>query len=234
MVCSSRSLAGGMGSAGQKRRSEGILDEKRCEIRSACWPEIEEIGLETARTGADWDDIRASLDGDDGAYARIVERYQAQVFSQMWRFSRDPDVQQELVQEVFIEVYRSLKRFKGEAPFLHWIRRIATRVGYRYWKYEARKKRLRDAMEQEPLLGLHAPEEQEPSEAAEYLHRFLAQLRPKDRLVLSLMYFEDLSTREIAERLGLRENLVRVRAHRARQKLKKLLEQAGFGGYNRE
>lgn len=185
--------------------------------------------MEAARTEPDWVDIRTSLDGDDTAYARIVERYQAQIFSQMWRFSRDPDVQQELVQEVFIEVYKSLKRFKGEAPFLHWIRRIATRVGYRYWKYEARRKRLSEALEREPLFGAHAPEEQEPSEAAESLHRLLARLRPRDRLVLTLMYFEDLSTREIAERIGWNENLVRVRAHRARQRLKKLLEQAGFG-----
>lgn len=186
--------------------------------------------MEAARTEQDWVDIKASLDGDDAAYAKIVERYQAQIFKQMWRFTRDPDVQQELVQEAFIEVYKSLKKFRREAPFLHWIRRIATRVGYRYWKYEARRKRLSEAMEQQSFLGLHAPEEGEPSEAAEYLHRLLARLRPKDRLVLSLMYFEDLSTREIAEQMGWSENLVRVRAHRARQKLKKLLEQAGFGG----
>lgn len=182
-----------------------------------------------ARTEPDWSDIEASLAGDDTAYARIVDRYQGQVFRQMWRFSRDPDVQQELVQEVFIEVYRSLRRFKGEAPLLHWIRRIATRVGYRYWKYEARKKRFSEALAGEPFSGAHPPEDQEPSEAGEYLHRLLAGLRPKDRLVLSLMYFEDLSAREIAERVGWSENLVRVRAHRARQKLKKLLEGAGFG-----
>ncbi len=185
--------------------------------------------MEADRTEQDWVDVRASLDGDDAAYARIVERYQTQIFSQMWRFSRDPDIQQELVQEVFIEAFKSLKRFRGEAPFLHWIRRIATRVGYRYWKYESRRRRLSEAMEQQPLLGARTPEEQEPSEAAECLHRLLARLRPKDRLVLSLMYFEDMSTREIAERIGWNENLVRVRAHRARQKLRKLLEQAGFG-----
>jgi RNA polymerase sigma-70 factor (ECF subfamily) len=218
-----------METAGLKRTGEGIIDGKWRESRPACWPEIEEIGVEAARTESDWVDIRASLDGDDAAYAQIVERYQPQIFKQMWRFSRDPDVQQELVQEVFIEVYKSLKRFKGEAPLLHWIRRIATRVGYRYWKYEARRKQLREALEREPLPGAHAPEVQEPSEAAESLHRFLARLRPKDRLVLTLMYFEDLSTRQIAERVGWNENLVRVRAHRARQRLKKLLEQAGFG-----
>jgi RNA polymerase sigma-70 factor (ECF subfamily) len=185
--------------------------------------------LEVPQKDSDWVDIRASLEGDDSAFENIVARYQAQIFSQMWRFTHDPDVQQELVQETFIEVYRSLRRFKGKAPLLHWIRKIATRVGYRYWKYETRKRQVSAEIDQQQLSEWPAPEEQEPSEAAEHLHLLLAQLPAKDRLVLTLMYFEGLSTSEIAEQTGWNENRVRVRAHRARKKLKSLLEQAGFG-----
>ena len=151
------------------------------------------------------------------------------VFRQMWRFTRDPGVQDELVQEVFIEVYRSLRNFKGRAPFLHWVRRIATRVGYRYWKQQARDKRLREAIESRPIDMQSSPESHEPSEAAERLHNLLGRLDPKDRLVLTLMYFEECDGREIAERTGWSATLVRVRAHRARQRLRKLLEESGFG-----
>jgi RNA polymerase sigma-70 factor (ECF subfamily) len=184
--------------------------------------------LETAREQTDWSDIRASLEGDESAYARLVERYQDRIFSQMWRFTRDPSVQEELVQEVFIDVYRSLKTFRGKAPFLHWIRRIATRVGYRYWKQEARRRRVEDAVESRLVDAAPSPEEESPSEAAERLHEILGRLRPKERLLLTLIYFEECDTREIAERTGWNVNLVRVGAHRARQKLKKLLEEEGF------
>ena len=185
--------------------------------------------MEAIHAESDWADIRATLRGDVDAYARLVSRYQAQVFNQMWRFTRDPNVQEELVQEVFIEVYRSLKSFKARSPFLHWIRRIATRVGYRYWKYKAKGKRLREAIEQQPMPKWAKPEDQEPSEAAACLHELLAKLPTKDRLVLTLIYFEECDGKEIAERVGWSESLVRVRAHRARQKLKKLLGEAGFG-----
>jgi len=189
---------------------------------------IEERHLETPATDADRRDIAASLDGDEDAFARLVARYQAEVFKQMWRFTRDPGVQDELVQQVFVEVYRSLRGYRERAPFLHWLRRIATRVGYRYWKQEARDRRLRAAVESEAAVR-RPPEEQDPSEASELLHTFLAQLKPKDRLVLSLRYFEGCDGQEIAERMGWSPTLVHVRAHRARQKLRGLLEAAGHG-----
>ena len=73
------------------------------------------------------------------AYARLVRRYQSEIADQMWRFSRQVSVAEELVQEVFVEAYFSLAKFRGQSPLLHWLRRIATRVGYRYWKHEARR-----------------------------------------------------------------------------------------------
>jgi RNA polymerase sigma-70 factor (ECF subfamily) len=179
-------------------------------------------------TSEDSADIQASLGGDEQAFARLVGRYQNQVAAQMWRFSRDPVELDELVQDVFIQVYMSLRGFKGQAPFLHWLRRIATRVGYRFWKTRARDESRAEALSDLQLDALQAPEEKTPSEAAELLHMILGQLPPKDRLVLTMMYFEDLSTREIADRTGWTQTVVKVRAHRARQKMKKLLEKSGL------
>lgn len=66
----------------------------------------------------------------------------------------------------------------------------------------------------------------EPSDTAEYVYRVLELLDPKDRLVLTLQYFEGCSTREIAERMGWTLSLVKVRAFRARRKLRALLLEA--------
>jgi RNA polymerase sigma-70 factor (ECF subfamily) len=177
---------------------------------------------------ADQRDIADSLTGNREAYARLVRRYQDQVAAQMWRFTRDAMILDQLVQDVFVEAYLSLKGFHGRAPFLHWLRRIATRVGYRYWKSRARKENREEPLaETSPNLTI-APESLAPYEAAETLYRLLGKLPPLDRLVLTLFYFEECDVNEIVARAGWSRPLVKVRLHRARKKLKSLLNEAGI------
>ncbi len=193
------------------------------------WASIAEQKVDVVTSGSDDEDIRRSLNGDEDAYARLMQRYQSIIFQQMWRFTRDRTLLEELVQEVFVEVYMSLKSYKGKAPFLHWLRRIATRVGYRHWKRKARDQKIRDAAESERIALSPTKQDTSPAEAAETLHTVLAMLPPRDRLVLSLMYFDECSTKEIAERTGWSSSMVRVQAHRARAKLKRLMEEMQEG-----
>lgn len=175
----------------------------------------------------DCDDIASALRGDERAFARLVRRYETEIAKQMWRFTRDSAILEELVHDVFVEAYGSLTGYRGDAPFLHWLRRVATRAGYHYWKREARERTRREALT--VLARQPAPENPAPSEAAEFAFRALETLEPKDRLVLTLLYFEECDTSAIAERMGWSRTLVKVRAHRARQKLKIQLESAGYG-----
>lgn len=165
-------------------------------------------------------EIKASLEGDGDAYGRLVRRYQGEIGRYMWRFSRDRAVCEELVQDVFVEAYVSLHSFRGRSPFGHWLRRIATRVGYRYWKSRA------DAAEHVDCVAtLAAPASQlKPDEAAELLHAMLAQLSPRDRLVLTLMYLEEMPVAKVAELTGWTRTMVKVQAFRAKARLKKLLK----------
>ena len=176
----------------------------------------------------DAQDIYRSLNGDGNAYARLIKRYQSVITSQMWRYSRDPREVEELVQEVFVEVYNSLKNYKAKAPFQHWIRRIATRAGYRYWKVKSREQDRRKRLERE-YSTLQVPNIEKPTEAAEYTFKLLEQLPAPDRMVLTLLYFEGCNTQDIAERMGWTRSLVKVRAFRARKKLRTMLEEAGYG-----
>jgi RNA polymerase sigma-70 factor (ECF subfamily) len=151
----------------------------------------------------------------------------------MWRFSRDPAVCEELVQNVFVEAYFSLKNYSGKAPFLHWLRKIAVRAGYKYWKQQAKTK---TAVSLDELDFAQAEETDiiDLSTAAQILHALLERLPTADRLVLTLMYFEQCSTKEIAERMGWSRAMVKMRAMRARKKLKtigeneNLLEKIGW------
>ena len=170
----------------------------------------------------DRDDIKACLSGDERAFASLVERYESQVARLMWRFSRRPDECEALTQDVFVEAYFSLRTYRGDAPFLHWLRRIGTRVGYRFWKKEARKKVHVPLKDIEALAAREPPTD--PSAAAEVLDALLGRLRPADRLVLTLEYLEQCSMKEIARRTGWNEAAVKMRAHRARRKLKQIAE----------
>jgi RNA polymerase sigma-70 factor (ECF subfamily) len=177
---------------------------------------------------ADAQDIRAGLEGDGDAYARLVERYQAKVAGRMWRFTRDKGDHQELVQEVFVQAYLSLGTYRGEAPFEHWLSRIATTVGYKYWKRRSvERSRIQVPVEDLDRLVGEDPVELDPSQAAEMLHSLLDKLPPRDRLVLTLRYVEDRSVQETSMLTGWTNTMVKVQAWRARKKLRQLFEEAG-------
>jgi RNA polymerase sigma-70 factor, ECF subfamily len=173
------------------------------------------------------DDIRQAKQGDSDAYRRLVERHQNHVAKILWRFSRDRLVHEELVQDVFVEAYMSLSGYRGKAPFGHWLARISTRVGYRYWKEKARQKAT-EPFSIEEWDGVADDDENldklDPEQAAGILHQVLGQLPPRDRLVLVLRYLEGCDVAETARRTGWTKAMVKVQALRARSKLKRLLE----------
>ncbi len=177
--------------------------------------------------GPDRNDVRDSLGGDGEAYARIVRRYQDSIAPYMWRFTRDRAQWEELVQDVFVEAYLSLRSFRGRAPLLHWLRKIATRVVFRWWKQRARQRMMvalpidewdQAAVEVDATTG--------DEDAGALLHAVLTRLPVRDRLVLTLIYLEECSVAQAAQLTGWSQTMVKVQAYRARTKLKRLLEQA--------
>jgi len=174
------------------------------------------------------EDIRQSRQGDAEAYRRLVEQHQKHVSGILWRFSRDRAAHEELVQDVFVEAYMSLRSYRQKAPFSHWLSRIATRVGYRYWKQMARRHETESfTLAEWDQVPAESAEQMDPSEAASLVHRLLAQLRPRDRLVLTLRYLEGCDVAETARRMGWTQTLVKVQAARAKKRLEKLIVQSG-------
>jgi RNA polymerase sigma factor (sigma-70 family) len=186
------------------------------------------VGMEqNIETVSDIEDVRQSREGDSDAYRRLVERHQGHVSKIMWRFSRDFRVHEDLVQDVFVEAYMSLAGYRRKAPFAHWLARIATRVGYGYWKKKARRREAEFfTLEQWDRLPDEPAEKMDPSEAAALVHRLLARLRPRDRLVLTLRYLEGCDVAETAHRTGWTKSMVKVQTLRARKKLENLLARA--------
>jgi RNA polymerase sigma-70 factor (ECF subfamily) len=177
-------------------------------------------------SAADAADIRSAVEGDGDAYARLVRKYQNAIGAMMWRFTRDRQVWEELVHDVFVEAYFSLPGYRARAPFEHWLKRIATRTGYRYWK---RREKTRH---EEPLVGdmLDAdhPAEVSGAEAADLVNHLLDQLAPRDRLVMTLTYLEGRTNAEIADLTGWSKTMVKVQIHRARKRLAGLCQSRGI------
>ena len=177
---------------------------------------------------ADAQDVAASLRGEEDAYRRLVERHQNEIAALMSRFTRAPRQIEELVQDVFVEAWKSLPTFDASRRFMPWLRTIAVHVGYRYWKA------LRRTKAQVPLDDIAdvaaAPEGPSPERADEILHVLLAALPPRDRLVLTLIYLDGRSIAEAAELTSWSKTMVKVQAHRARSKLKRLVKKAVVEG----
>jgi RNA polymerase sigma-70 factor (ECF subfamily) len=166
-------------------------------------------------------DVKAAAGGDGEAYGRIIGRYQDTIARRMLRFTRQRHALEELVHDVFVEAYFGLGGYRGDAPFEHWLQRIATRVGYRYW---TRRGREAAASFDVHLYDPEAESDETARESADEVAVVLEKLKPRDRLVLTLLYLESRSVAEAADLAGWSETMVKVQAHRARKRFRKLLE----------
>jgi RNA polymerase sigma-70 factor (ECF subfamily) len=164
--------------------------------------------------------VCATLAGDDGAFAVLVARHKRRVFGIAARFARERHALDDVAQETFLRAWRHLRRFRGDAPFEHWLARIAVRVCYDYLR------RVRRDAVLTPLENLEvaAAENPAPEQARELVAAALARLRPDERLVITLLELEERSVSEVAALTGWSVSKVKVRAFRARQALRKILE----------
>ncbi len=160
--------------------------------------------------------IQSTLAGDDEAFAALVRRYRSRVFGIAGRFASNDHELDDVCQEIFIKAYRNLGRYRGDAPFEHWLSRIAIRSCYDL----LRKRRPMVSLED---IELPVEDNVEPQRAREILDWAMARLAPEERMVITLLELEEKTVREIAGLTGWSESKVKVRAFRARQRLKEVL-----------
>lgn len=168
--------------------------------------------------------VAATLGGEEDAFAELVRRHKRRVFGTASRFARDAHQLDDICQEVFLRAFRNLAKFRGDAPFEHWLARITVSACYDFLRKERRvREHVSLDTHELPLYDTSLDAAIAAGRARELVDFAMQRLSPDERLILTLAEIEERSVREIAELTGWSESNVKVRAFRARQSLKKVL-----------
>ena len=172
--------------------------------------------------------ISRVLKGEQNAYAELVNRYQAYVFTLVLRMIKSREDAEEVAQDVFIKAYRSLADFRGESKFSTWLYTIANTTSITF----LRKKKLEvHSLDNEKVFevadsrdsGLRANMVEQKSRV-NMVNKAIAMLSPDDAEIITLFYKAEQNLEEISRILRLETNTVKVRLHRARTRLKEKME----------
>lgn len=174
--------------------------------------------------------IAAVKKGDSASFEPLVQKYQARVFATARRYARRESEVEDIVQEVFIKAFQKLDTFRGEAPFEHWLMRLAMRTCYDFLRAHQRNRETSFTELSQPETDWLDQFVVEPDAADEHaeaarqlIGRILARLSPSARLVITLLEIEERPVKEIAQITGWSVPLVKVRAFRARAEMRKIL-----------
>jgi RNA polymerase sigma-70 factor (ECF subfamily) len=174
--------------------------------------------------------IAAVLKGDAASFEPLIEKYSPRVFATARRYARRESEIEDIVQEVWLKSFQKLKSFRGEAPFEHWLMRLAVRTCYDFLRSHQRNRELPFSDLSEPEDDwlerfIHQPgDAREDADAARQLvQRVLQHLSPPAQLVITLLEIEDRSVKDISKLTGWSVPLVKVRAFRARAEMRKIL-----------
>ena len=172
--------------------------------------------------------IHQILSGDENAFASLVNKYKKQVHALAWRKVGDFHIAEEITQDTFLKVYQKLSTLKNPNQFSGWLYVIATNQ-CRGW---LRKKRIEteslDDTETDwvdtSAYSRYVAEEQAKVNVEtqrEVVKKLLAKLKESERTVMTLHYFGEMTIEEISRFLGVSASAIKLRLHRARQRLQK-------------
>ncbi|MFM6976322.1 MAG: RNA polymerase sigma factor [Sphingobacteriaceae bacterium] len=172
--------------------------------------------------------IAQVLAGKQGAYAELIKRHQRYVFTLALRMAKNREDAEEIAQDCFVKAYRSLANFEQKSKFSTWLYRIVFTTAMTY----LRKKKLEtDSIDEEDTqIQLAGAVSDLAADCVErqskyvYLNRAIGQLLPDDAAIITLFYQGEQSLEEIGKALQMEQNTVKVKLHRARQRLKVQLE----------
>lgn len=176
----------------------------------------------------DLDLINAILAGQTSVYADLVKRHQRFVFTLAMRFAKNREDAEEIAQDCFVKAYKALGTFKQDSKFTTWLYTITYTTAMTF----LRKKRLDTSSinDDEQVLQIANSDNRFDANVVEkkssyaYLNQAIAMLLPDDAAIITLFYQGEQSLEEIGQTLHMEANTIKVKLHRARQRLKEKLQ----------
>ncbi|MCB0642437.1 MAG: sigma-70 family RNA polymerase sigma factor [Phaeodactylibacter sp.] len=172
--------------------------------------------------------------GSEVAFRQLVEEYQDQVVNTCLGFVPNLQDAEDIAQEVFIEIYRSISKFRQDAKLSTWIYRIAVTKSLEFIRHRKRKKRAAFfqsliGLEDDRLKGVqdgfnHPGYQLENQDLAKILYTAIEKLSDNQRTAFTLNQSDGLSVKEVAEIMDLSVSAVEALVHRARKNLRKQLQ----------
>lgn len=169
--------------------------------------------------------IERAKNGDEQAMTRLITLFKGLVFTVIYRMVSDYHLSEDLTQDTFVKVFLHIKKVKNEKHFRAWICTIARNIVRDHFRREKRHPTvsLDQVGEQTGQSGL------EMTRKSMIIQDALGKLSERDRMLLTLAYYEGMSLAEVAEVMRLTEKNVKVCLYRARKRLRKELK-----GYEHE
>ena len=169
--------------------------------------------------------VRRMQAGDMDAFDQIFGLYQSRLLRTAWLISGNYADSEDIVQETFVKCYRNCGKLKNPAVFSTWLYQILTRTAWRYGKKQSRETPVEQFFEEDlgQTAGDSPLDQVVRREVREELYRSILKLEPKQRTVVILYYFNELSVREISQVVGCFEGTVKSRLYGARKALEESL-----------
>jgi RNA polymerase sigma factor (sigma-70 family) len=172
--------------------------------------------------------IRRIMEGDTNAFAVLVNRYKDIVFSLSLKMLKDREEAEEVAQDTFLKIYKSLSKFNGESKLSTWIYKVTFNTCLDRLRKNKRSQAVEsraDFTEQEAISVLNVLDSIEEGERNLVIQDCLRELPGEDGFLLTLYYFQEQSLDEIAKVIGISPNNVKIRLYRSRKKLAILLKE---------
>ncbi len=187
------------------------------------------------------DIVRRAQQGEAAAFQELVNTWRRRILGMASRLTGRPEEAEDIAQEVFVRVYFSMDRLREAEQFEPWLYRIATNSALDFLRRHRRCRiRLSDLSEEqqvtlERVMAMRsASDRREESELHDLAEQVLAMLSAEDRALLVLKEIEGLSIREIGEVYGVRQETIKVRLFRARQRILQKMAHRPESGLARE
>ena len=157
---------------------------------------------------------------EEKRFISLINTHQGLIHKICIMYENDPDVRNDLFQEIVFQLWKSFSSFRGEAKITTWMYRIALNTAISGFRKQTRNVKTEDLKELH--LNISDSWEYDGEEDIQRLHRAIRQLSEIERAMIMLA-LEEVPYEEIAETIGITQNNVRVRMNRIREKLKKLM-----------